>query len=158
MQTAPEFGKHKSTVSRAVRMDKAKLYKDAGITYQLQKSAYQEGGEKTPSINLRDPETLETYLSLLTPKQIQYITLYYGEGMSMQEVSICVGRDKTTISRTIGRGIAQIRARFLDEVVNVEGLEVLGSLLSTTTTGQTKSSRRRPRKTGIRWSSRKLHP
>ena len=40
----------------------------------------------------------------VTPKQRQYLMLYYGKGMSLNQISKTLGVDKSTVSRTMKRG------------------------------------------------------
>lgn len=40
----------------------------------------------------------------ITPKQRQYMMLYYGEGLSLREIGMRLGVDKSTVSRTMKRG------------------------------------------------------
>ena len=40
----------------------------------------------------------------VTPKQREYLTLYYGEGLNLREISERTGVNKSTVSRTMKRG------------------------------------------------------
>lgn len=40
----------------------------------------------------------------ITPKQREYMYLYYGQGMSMDEIGKQFGVNKSTVSRTLKRG------------------------------------------------------
>lgn len=40
----------------------------------------------------------------VTPKQREYLLLYYGEGLNLREISELVGVNKSTVSRTMKRG------------------------------------------------------
>ena len=40
----------------------------------------------------------------VTPKQREYMLLYYGEGMNMSQISEKLGVNKSTVSRTMKRG------------------------------------------------------
>ena len=40
----------------------------------------------------------------VTPKQREYLILYYGEGLNLREISERVGVNKSTVSRTMKRG------------------------------------------------------
>lgn len=40
----------------------------------------------------------------VTPKQRQYLLLYYGQGMNLREISEQLGVHKSTVSRTMKRG------------------------------------------------------
>jgi RNA polymerase sigma factor, sigma-70 family len=44
----------------------------------------------------------------LTPRQLEMIWLYYGKGITMEEVSRQLGVNKSTVSRTIRRGEARL--------------------------------------------------
>ncbi len=49
----------------------------------------------------------------LTPKQAQYITMYYMQGMNTTQIGDAVGVSRFTVARTIQRGRARLR-RVLD--------------------------------------------
>ncbi len=40
----------------------------------------------------------------ITPKQREYLMLYYGEGLNLREISQRLGVNKSTVSRTMKRG------------------------------------------------------
>ena len=40
----------------------------------------------------------------ITEKQRNYLLLYYGEGLNMNQIGSRMGVDKSTVSRTIKRG------------------------------------------------------
>lgn len=40
----------------------------------------------------------------ITPKQREYMMLYYGRGMSMEDIGQQLGVNKSTVSRTLKRG------------------------------------------------------
>ena len=40
----------------------------------------------------------------ITPKQREYMILYYGQGMSMEAIADQTGVNKSTVSRTLKRG------------------------------------------------------
>ncbi len=59
----------------------------------------------------------------ITDKQRRYLSLYYGDGLNMREISEMEGVDKSTVSRTIRRGERNLRrclrfgaANLLDQV------------------------------------------
>lgn len=45
----------------------------------------------------------------VTPRQRQFLLLYYGQGMNMRQIGEQLGVDKSTVSRTIKRGEARLR-------------------------------------------------
>lgn len=45
----------------------------------------------------------------VTPRQRQVLLLYYGQGLSMQEIAQELGIDRSTVSRTMGRGEERLR-------------------------------------------------
>lgn len=128
-KTGEKYNRDKSVISRTVARARANLNRDVKSAYQLQKSAYEWGGDETPIINLRDPETLGAYLALLTPRQQLYITLYYGEGMSLREVGAYADVDHSAVCRGIHRGISRLSSCFCGESVEVEGLDALEELI-----------------------------
>jgi RNA polymerase sigma factor (sigma-70 family) len=40
----------------------------------------------------------------ITPRQRQYMTMYYGQNMSMEAIARQLGVNKSTVSRTLKRG------------------------------------------------------
>lgn len=44
----------------------------------------------------------------VTPKQRQYLMLYYGKGMNVCQISEQLGVNKSTVSRTMKRGRARL--------------------------------------------------
>lgn len=44
----------------------------------------------------------------VTPKQREYLLLYYGEGLNLREISERTGVSKSTVSRTMKRGRARL--------------------------------------------------
>ena len=45
----------------------------------------------------------------VTPRQREFLLLYYGEQLNMRQIGERLGVDKSTVSRTIKRGEAQLR-------------------------------------------------
>ena len=45
----------------------------------------------------------------VTPRQRQFLLLYYGEQLNMRQIGERLGVDKSTVSRTIKRGEARLR-------------------------------------------------
>lgn len=44
----------------------------------------------------------------VTPRQRQYLLLYYGKGMNVSQISEQLGVNKSTVSRTMKRGRARL--------------------------------------------------
>ena len=45
----------------------------------------------------------------VTPRQREFLLLYYGERLNMRQIGERLGVDKSTVSRTIKRGEARLR-------------------------------------------------
>ncbi|MBP1758808.1 MAG: polymerase subunit sigma-70 [Firmicutes bacterium] len=45
----------------------------------------------------------------ITPRQRQFLLLYYSQGMNMREIAENLGVDRSTVSRTIKRGEERLR-------------------------------------------------
>ena len=45
----------------------------------------------------------------ITDRQREYLLLYYGQGLNMQQIGERLGVNKSTVSRTIKRGEARLR-------------------------------------------------
>ena len=101
------LGRDKSTLSRTLARGRANITREARQRYQLKRAA-QVGEDGVPVLDLRDRETLETVLSMLTEKQRLYLTLYYGEWMSLGEIGSLLGVDRSGVLRTIRRGLERL--------------------------------------------------
>ena len=45
----------------------------------------------------------------ITPRQRQFLLMYYAQGMNMREIAETLGVDRSTVSRTIKRGEDRLR-------------------------------------------------
>ena len=121
-QAAAALGRSPSTVSRGLSRARARLTKQARISYQLRRAA----GAGTLDLSRR--EGMAALLAALTDRQALYLFLYYGEWMSLGEISKLLGVDRSSVLRTIRRGLERLE-RALGPGARVEGLEELEGLL-----------------------------
>lgn len=125
IQVARNYGRNKSTLSRTLARGRANIAKEARLRYQVRKTVDVRDGKAV--LDLSRPEHLEAYLSMLTETQQRYIFLYYGEWMSLGEISSLLGKDRASVLRSIRRGLER-----LDELigpVQLLGLESLETAL-----------------------------
>ena len=120
-------GRDKSTLSRTLARGRANITREARQRYQLKRAA-QAGEDGVPVLDLRDRETLETVLSMLTEKQRLYLTLYYGEWMSLGEIGSLLGVDRSGVLRTIRRGLERLDS-LVGGSLRLTGLDSLEELL-----------------------------
>lgn len=121
-QVAAALGRSPSTVSRGLSRARARLGKKARMVYQLRRAA----GEGTLDLSRR--EGMAALLDALTDRQMLYIFLYYGEWMSLGEISALLRVDRSSVLRTIRRGLERLE-QALGPGARVEGLEELEELL-----------------------------
>ena len=124
-RVAEELGIDKSTVSRGLRRANATMKKAAIPAFVLRKAVLRDG-----KIDLTDEEQLKAFLSILTPLQRVYMSLYYGEWLCIREVAELLDVDQSSVSRSIRRGLGRLSICF-DESVQVDGMEHLEELLVT---------------------------
>ena len=120
-------GRDKSTLSRTLARGRANITREARRRYQLKRAA-QVGEDGVPVLDLRDRETLEAVLSMLTEKQRLYLTLYYGEWMSLGEIGSLLGVDRSGVLRTIRRGLERLDS-LAEGSLRLTGLDSLEELL-----------------------------
>lgn len=125
VRVAEELGIEKSSVSRGLRRANATLKNAAIPAFVLRKAVLRDG-----KIDLTDEEQLRAFLSLLTPLQRVYMSLYYGEWLSIREVAALLDVDQSSVSRSIRRGLGRLSICF-DESVQVDGMEHLEEMLVT---------------------------
>ena len=121
-QVAAALGRSPSTVSRGLSRARARLTKKAQMLYQLRRAA----GPGTLDLSRR--EGMAALLAALTDRQALYLFLYYGEWMSLGEISALLGVDRSSVLRTIRRGLERLE-QALGPGARVEGLEELEGLL-----------------------------
>lgn len=122
------LGVDKSTVS--VTLDRAKAH--------IQKvEADMEIKDKTINrshnyIDLSNPDLARRALSAMTETQAVYLYLYYGEWLSMRDIERLLGRDKSTVSRTLRRAAGRIQTIFEHETgagITLLGIDALEPIL-----------------------------
>ena len=116
------FGVNKSTVSRTLRRAKAAIQEEA--------ERQSNGRKYLPSarLDMSDPNVSKIILACMTDTQAVYVYLYYGEWMTLREISALTGTDKSSIMRTIYRALANI-GRYLGyrEIV-LENMDAVGEI------------------------------
>lgn len=119
---ARRFGINTSTVSRTLRRAKAAIQEEA---------ERQINGRKYLSsvrLDMSDPNVSKIVLACMTETQAVYMYLYYGEWMTLREISALTGTDKSSIMRAIYRALANI-GRYLGyrEIV-LENMDAVGEI------------------------------
>ena len=107
-------GRDKSTLSRTLARGRANITREARQRYQLKRAA-QAGEDGVPVLDLRDRETLETVLSMLTEKQ-------------RGEIGSLLGVDRSGVLRTIRRGLERLDS-LVGGSLRLTGLDSLEELL-----------------------------
>lgn len=123
VHVAHECGVHPSTVGRTVKRAKAFVGSVATPAFVLRKAVRNNG-----KIDFSDNEQLTAFIDLLTPIQRVYISLYYGEWLTMREIGALVDKNQSVVSRAIRRGLERLSICF-DESIQVDGIEHLEDLL-----------------------------
>lgn len=119
---ARRFNINKSTVSRTLRRAKAAIQEEA---------ERKNNGRKYLSsarLDMSDPNVSKIILACMTETQAVYVYLYYGEWMTLREISALTGTDKSSIMRAIYRALANI-GRYLGyrEIV-LENMDAVGEI------------------------------
>lgn len=123
-EVARACGRNKSTLSRTLARGRANIAREAQAAYRLKRAAAQAHGGV---LDLADPEAMAALLGALTERQTLYITLYYGEWMSLGEISDLLGVDRASVLRAIRRGLERL-SQGLDGMA-VQGLDRLEDAL-----------------------------
>lgn len=119
---ARRFDINTSTVSRTLRRAKAAIQEEA---------ERKNNGRKYLSsvrLDMSDPNVSKIILACMTETQAVYVYLYYGEWMTLREISALTGTDKSSIMRTIYRALANM-GRYLGyrEIV-LENMDAVGEI------------------------------
>lgn len=129
VDVARETGRNRSTISRTVSRARRNLERDAKSAYRLRRAAEGREGGRTFRLDLSEPEHMAALLERLTVRQQLYMTLYYGEWMSLREIGRMLAVDHTAVLRGLRRGLERLEACFGGETVQVDGMDALEDLL-----------------------------
>lgn len=121
-EIAKAHGVKPSTVTRALKHAQ-ELTENAR---EAQKTARRL--KKGKLLDLSDKKSAAALLAAMTPTQAAYIYLYYAEWLTVREIGALVGRDQSSVSRGIKRGLRSIgTALGMDEIYlsNMSALDEL---------------------------------
>lgn len=79
-------------------------------------------------LDMSQPDILRVVLSCLTEVQVVYLYLYFGEFLSVGEISTLLMRDRSVISRTLHRGLDAIGRSFGVAQVYLLNMQALGEV------------------------------
>lgn len=120
---ARDVDRHRSTLSRCLSSGRAIVTKEAKKIYAVRSLQERDGG-----LDLAQPDHLAAFLDLLTERQQLYLTLYYGEWMSLREIGSLLEVDHATVLRTMRRALERLH-RCLGPGAKVDGIEAIEKLL-----------------------------
>lgn len=80
------------------------------------------------TLDMSQPDILRVVLSCLTEVQVVYLYLYFGEFLSVGEISTLLMRDRSVISRTLHRGLDAIGRSFGVAQVYLLNMQALGEV------------------------------
>lgn len=121
---AAKLGVSPSTVSR--NLSRAKKNAAESVRLSMEGQRLTGDGDR---VDLNDAPALRAVVMTMTPKQMVYFYLYYSEGLTMREIEVLVGVDKSAISRTIKRALIHIDRLFGGRSVVLEHPEMLDELV-----------------------------
>ena len=80
------------------------------------------------TLDMSQPDILRVVLSCLTEVQVVYLYLYFGEFLSVREISTLIIRDHSVVSRALHRGLAVIGRSFGVAQVYLLNMQALGEV------------------------------
>lgn len=117
---ATALGLNRSTVSRTIARAKENLRNETerAVTAERLWGA-------SARVDLRDPTAMNTLLLAMTTKQAVYFYLYYSEGLTCYQIGELTDTNRSTVSRTIRRGLQNIGTLFGGQSMVLEHPEAL---------------------------------
>lgn len=115
-------GVNVSTVSRTLHRAKAAIQKEA--ERQKNNRLYLSGVR----LDMSDPTVSKIIMACMTETQAVYVYLYYGEWMTLREISALTGTDKSSIMRTIYRALANIGKYVGYRDVTLDNMDAIGDI------------------------------
>ncbi len=122
---ARQYDRDPSTIARTLRRAKERVKQAAELCALGRRWSSQE---EVLRLDLARRDQLALLAERLTERQQLYLYLYYGEWMSLREIGQLLEVDKSTVLRTIRRGLERLDGLFqvqqvqLDNVGRLEGL------------------------------------
>ena len=80
------------------------------------------------TLDMSQPDILRVVLSCMTEVQVVYLYLYFGEFLSVREISTLIIRDHSVVSRALHRGLAVIGRSFGVTQVYLLNMQALGEV------------------------------
>lgn len=121
-QISRQLGVRISTVSRLIGRAKKRLQNVAS----MREPAKEFLGEL--HLDMSVPAICKAVLSCVTETQIVYLYLYFGEYLSCGEIANLLGRNRSTVSRTLHRGLENVCRAFAVPHVDFKNMAALGEV------------------------------
>lgn len=123
---ARDSARTRSTVSRTLSRGRGRLEQWAKASYAILQAQGRAGETDHPVIDFGDPEVLRAVLAMLTQRQQLYLYLYYGEWLSLREISALIGlAHHTPVLRSIQAALERIQALAMGGPVELRGWDSL---------------------------------
>ncbi|MCI8478997.1 MAG: hypothetical protein HFE97_11820 [Oscillospiraceae bacterium] len=139
---ARQYDRDPSTVARTIRRAKRRVRRAAELSTAGRKYMDEEGVLR---LDLSNQDHMALLLDRLTGRQQLYLYLYYGEWMTLREIGALLEVDKSTVLRTIRRGLDRLDGLFQAQQIRLDGVgsveELLIGLYETITTQDLESQR-----------------
>lgn len=117
---ADQLGVNRTTISRTVGRAKAQMQSVASMRNLVKDDL------ANICLDMSDPGIFKAVLSCITETQIVYLYLYFGEYLSCGEIANLLGRNISTVSRTLHRGLEGISRAFAVPHVDLKNMAALG--------------------------------
>ena len=123
---ARQYGRDPSTVARTLRRAKRRVKRSAELRASGRRCVDEDG---TLRLDLSNRDHLSLLLDRLTGRQQLYLYLYYGEWMTLREIGALLEVDKSTVLRTIRRGLDRLDGLLQAQQIRLDGVGCVEELL-----------------------------
>ena len=123
---ARQYGRDPSTVARTLRRAKRRVKQAAELQMSGRRCVDEAGVLR---LDLSNRDHLSLLLDWLTERQQLYLYLYYGEWMTLREIGALLEVDKSTVLRTIRRGLDRLDGLLQAPQVRLDGVGRVEELL-----------------------------
>ncbi len=116
------LGADKSAIGRTLRRAKTAIQEEA------QRQSDNRLHLPSARLDMRDPTVSKIIMACMTETQAVYVYLYYGEWMTLREISALTGIDKSSIMRTIYRALSNIGRYLGYRDVTLDNMDAIGDV------------------------------